>query len=254
MRKALACAKVLNVARSQVEHIKRDAVSMKLPHLVVTETLRHTRFPRAEFRIMDYWHAATMRRPPEDSFTIPPQGTSFPPHSPLPTRFSPLPTHPRPSPLVSPLPTGLAPRDQITSVSALPLPSPEIRISIPTAIQHASMNDPPYEKNGSGIPVIGIRFNVIPTLTSTCTNHVLTNPNATKLENESVARPAILTHRKNSQRKRTRATVTPTNPSSSPTTGKRKSVCCAGRNASRFCVPIVNPFPSHPPDPIATCD
>lgn len=27
--------------------------------------------------------------------------------------------------------------------SALPLPSPEIRISIPTASQHASMNDPP---------------------------------------------------------------------------------------------------------------
>src|ERR1017187_8994838 len=139
------------------------------------------------------------------------------PLSPLGSPHSPLilaaPHWSCPSPLASPL----APRDQITSVSALPLPSPEIRISIPTAIQHASMNDPPYEKNGSGIPVIGIRFNVIPTLTSTCTNHVLTKPNAAKLENESVARPAILTHRKNSQRKRTSATVTPTNPSSSPT-------------------------------------
>ncbi len=38
---------------------------------------------------------------------------------------------------------------------------------MPTAIQQASRNEPPYEKNGSGMPVIGIRLIVIPTLTIT---------------------------------------------------------------------------------------
>ncbi len=56
---------------------------------------------------------------------------------------------------------------QITRVSALPLPSDDTLTSIPTAIQHASINDPPYEKNGSGNPVIGIRFSVMPTFTNT---------------------------------------------------------------------------------------
>src|ERR1019366_8076471 len=103
-----ACAQVLNIARSEVEQVERDAVCVEIPHLIVTETLRHPFFPRPEFRAMDDWHAARMRRPPEDSFTIPPQGMSFSPHSPLParfsppplpSRFSPLPTPPGPSPL-----------------------------------------------------------------------------------------------------------------------------------------------------------
>src|ERR1019366_978206 len=194
--------------------------------------------------------------------TIPPDVAQG---SPLATQTYPSPLNLPTCPSNWPLPSGLASCPsirpshlhsfvQITSVSALPLPSPEIRISIPTAIQHASMNDPPYEKNGNGIPAIGMRFSVIPTLIITCTNHRLTNPNATRLENESVARPATLTHRRKSTRNNTSATVTPTTPSSSPTTGKMKSVCCAGRNARRFCVPIVNPLPSQPPDPIATCD
>jgi hypothetical protein len=56
---------------------------------------------------------------------------------------------------------------QLALKAAFPRPSPEIRIKTPIASHDASMKDPPYEKNGSGIPVIGIRFNVIPTFTST---------------------------------------------------------------------------------------
>src|SRR5207245_1368307 len=40
------------------------------------------------------------------------------------------------------------------------------RSAIPIAREHASRNDPPYEKNGSGIPVIGRRLTVIPTFST----------------------------------------------------------------------------------------
>ena len=56
---------------------------------------------------------------------------------------------------------------QLALKAAFPRPSPEIRIRTPIASHDASMKEPPYEKNGSGMPVIGIKFNVIPTLTST---------------------------------------------------------------------------------------
>ncbi len=46
----------------------------------------------------------------------------------------------------------------------------------------------------------------------------------------------------------------PTNPSSSPTTLKMKSVCCSGRKSKAFCVPAVKPFPHRPPLPTATMD
>ena len=104
------------------------------------------------------------------------------------------------------------------------------------------------------MPVIGIRLSVMPTFTSTCTNQLASRPNATRLLNESLERSAILVTRRNSSMNSERASATPTKPSSSPTTAKMKSVCCAGRKASRFCVPCVNPLPNHPPDPIAICD
>src|SRR6266850_492452 len=68
---------------------------------------------------------------------------------------------------------------------------------------------------------------------------------------DSFARSAMLVMRRKSIRKSARATVTPMKPSSSPTTAKMKSVCCSGRNASRFCGPARNPLPNSPPEPIA---
>ena len=125
---------------------------------------------------------------------------------------------------------------------------------MPTAIQQARRNDPPYEKNGSGIPVMGMRLIVMPTLMMTCTNQLPARPKATRLAKESLARVATRMIRRNRKRKRTNAVVTPRNPSSSPTTAKMKSVCCSGRNASRFCVPCVYPLPVRPPEPIAIRD
>ena len=94
----------------------------------------------------------------------------------------------------------------------------------------------------------------MPTFTSTCTNQLASSPNATRLLKESLARSAIFVTRRKSSRKRANARVTPMKPSSSPTTAKMKSVCCAGRNANRFCVPSVYPLPNHPPEPMAICD
>ncbi len=104
------------------------------------------------------------------------------------------------------------------------------------------------------MPVIGIRLSVIPTFSITCTIQLPNKPNATRELNESLARDATRITRRKRRRKSASATVTPRKPSSSPTTAKMKSVCCSGRKAPRFCVPSVNPFPSHPPDPIAICD
>ena len=41
------------------------------------------------------------------------------------------------------------------------------------------------------MPVIGIRFNVMPTFSRTCVNQLASNPNATRLLNESLARSEI---------------------------------------------------------------
>ena len=85
-------------------------------------------------------------------------------------------------------------------------------------------------------------------------NQLASSPNATRLLNESFARSAMRITRRKSNRNSASASVTPMKPSSSPTTAKMKSVCCSGRNASRFCGPCVIPVPNQPPDPIATCD
>jgi hypothetical protein len=110
-----------------------------------------TRDSRAQIRATRRTSTDSGRRPEMarvEAPTLPPHVTSPHSNSPLAPRFSPLPTHPGHSPLVfatrpSTRPSTRRSAVQITSVSALPLPSPEIRISIPTAIQHASMNDPP---------------------------------------------------------------------------------------------------------------
>src|SRR5207244_1229805 len=122
------------------------------------------------------------------------------------------------------------------------------RSAIPTPIEHESRKDPPYEKNGSGMPVIGIRLIVMPTFSTMCVKKRPAMPKTHRLENGSVARRATRSNPKRSHANRHSATSTPTNPSSSPTTEKMKSVCCAGRKASRFCVSSVEPFPSRPPE------
>ena len=49
-------------------------------------------------------------------------------------------------------------------------------------------------------------------------------------------------------------TAPPTNPSSSPTTVKMKSVCCSGTYAPFVCEPPNSPWPVSPPLPIAIWD
>ena len=75
------------------------------------------------------------------------------------------------------------------------------------------------------MPVMGARFSVIAMFSTTCTNQLANSPNATRLLKESFDRSAILVTRRNSDPNSAIASVTPRNPSSSPTTAKMKSVC-----------------------------
>ncbi len=53
---------------------------------------------------------------------------------------------------------------------------------IPTASAQASRNDPPYEKNGSGMPVMGSRLTVIPTFSTMWVNSIPATPKTHRLE------------------------------------------------------------------------
>src|SRR5205807_10139121 len=56
------------------------------------------------------------------------------------------------------------------------------RSEIPTANEQASKKEPPYEKNGSGMPVMGSRFTVIPTFSMMCENKSPEIPKTHRLE------------------------------------------------------------------------
>ena len=62
------------------------------------------------------------------------------------------------------------------------------------ATQQIRKKEPPYEKKGSGMPVIGIRLTVIPTFSKTCVKNRARMPNTTRLAKGSVARRAIRQH------------------------------------------------------------
>ena len=118
----------------------------------------------------------------------------------------------------------------------------------------ASTNDPPCEKNGSGMPVIGISEIVIPIFSKICVKSRPTDPATISDANGSLVFRAMRTSTSNSPKKRASEMKTPMNPSSSPTTAKTKSVPCSGMYPDRFWVPRVKPLPVHPPEPIATLE
>ena len=111
------------------------------------------------------------------------------------------------------------------------------------------MDDPPYEINGSGTPVIGINPRVIPIFSNIWNeNHAMTPVQTNRPKGSGVLR-AIEKARINKIRYKIKINPLPTNPSSSPATVKIKSVCCSGTNRPLVCGPSNNPVPSNPPEP-----
>ena len=95
---------------------------------------------------------------------------------------------------------------------------------------------------------------VIPMFIITCQKNMLVTP-TTKMVPKGSRQPwAMLSPQKISIKNNSTTTIDPMKPHSSAKTENMKSVCCSGRNDSLFCGPSPNPWPSHPPEPIATRD
>jgi hypothetical protein len=88
---------------------------------------------------------------------------------------------------------------------------------------------PPYEMNGSVIPVIGTRLATTAMFTHAWKQSHIVMPVASNAPVEFSARSAMRTPRNASARKSRTITRAPARPSSSPSTAKIESVYGAGR-------------------------
>ena len=99
----------------------------------------------------------------------------------------------------------------------------------PTLASITTRLEPPYETNGSGIPVSGATPVVAAMLIAACPQTSAVTPAASRLANGSRETIASRTPAyANAQNAATRS-ATPTSPSSSPTTASIMSVCASGR-------------------------
>ena len=105
---------------------------------------------------------------------------------------------------------------------------------------------PPYEMNGSVMPVIGTRLATTAMFTHAWkTSHVVM-PAAKSAPVESFARSAIAMPRYAIAKNSTMTTSVPARPISSPSTAKIESVYGAGRKPN-FSRPAPSPSPNTPP-------
>jgi hypothetical protein len=123
-------------------------------------------------------------------------------------------------------------------------------INTPTAASETTSEDPPYERNGRGTPVMGSRPVTAPRLISVCRPNHDTIPAASNRPNTSFALAAIRTPAKISAPNATRTTSSPNRPSSSPRIEKMKSVCAFGTYC-HFWREAPSPTPIQPPEPSA---
>ena len=110
-------------------------------------------------------------------------------------------------------------------------------------------DEPPYETNGSGIPVSGAIPSTANRLTAACPQTRVVSPAASRFPKGSRQFRAI---RNPAQAKTANAAITavvPIRPSSSPTIAKIMSVCASGRYEI-FETPWPSPSPVIPPEPI----
>ena len=129
-----------------------------------------------------------------------------------------------------------------------------MHIKRPTRNMHTSANEPPYEMNGNGSPVTGISPIVIAIFTVTWNKKIVAAPIVTSVTNGSSFVLHIDDARHKNNANNTRIVAHPTKPNCSPSTLKIKSVCPSGKKARFVCVPLPNPFPVRPPEPMAVMD
>ncbi len=82
--------------------------------------------------------------------------------------------------------------------------------------------------NGRGMPVMGMMPIVIPTFSKTWNANIARIPTHRSVPKKSVESRAVRHVRHTSSANSASNIAPPTKPSSSPTTVKMKSVCCAG--------------------------
>ena len=112
------------------------------------------------------------------------------------------------------------------------------------------IDEPPYDRNGSGLPESGMILSTPHTLTNIWMMMSDVQPHAMSRPERS---EAYLAMRNPAQAKTTKPAITPsvpTRPHSSPTTAKMKSLCAMGRYAY-FCFEKPMPTPKSPPEPNA---
>ena len=126
-----------------------------------------------------------------------------------------------------------------------------IRRNIKSRMVNPHKDEPPQLKNGRGIPITGVSPSTIPTLMNTWNRKILSTEYPQTLPKRYGCRSARWIRRSINARKRTSTPAEPRKPSSSPTVQKIKSVSCSGTYLSFVCVPLRNPLPLIPPEPIA---
>src|SRR5262245_40221965 len=139
------------------------------------------------------------------------------------------------------LPASAASRDRISvcgrsRVKASNIPMPQASEII---------EDPPYEMNGSVMPLAGMRCIFTAMLMADCRPNNIAIPAAAKRRNGSSMRMACMSARSTMNANSTTSTRQSTMPNSSAATAKTKSAWLSG--STRFTVPSPGPRPNQPP-------
>ncbi len=115
------------------------------------------------------------------------------------------------------------------------------------------VDEPPYEMNGSGMPVTGIMPRLMPTFSNTWKPIMQRTPTHIRRPTGSRASCAVRQIRQTIPASRSSRSPAPAKPSSSPATVKMKSVCCSGTEPPLVSGPSKSPLPVNEPEAIAIC-
>jgi hypothetical protein len=121
-------------------------------------------------------------------------------------------------------------------------------------IMAVQREEPPYDRNRRGIPVIGMMPIVIPIFTTKWNRNIPAIPAARLAPNKSFEDAVMINPLTIIKRERKKTNMHPAKPVSSAIIEKIKSVDCWGRYLKWLCVPLRNPLPKTPPEPTAVID
>ena len=96
------------------------------------------------------------------------------------------------------------------------------------AIARANIDEPPYDTNGNGTPVIGMMPKLMPMFSNAWNPIHDATPAAASRPKGSAVRLAMRSARHTIVPSNTTINPEPRKPNSSPATEKMKSVCCSG--------------------------